>query len=92
MNVIDFDTWDETYSPQPNHLVDETNLYETYGDEHAYILRMAELAPRRVWTMIETDWTTEIVNGYHTVNRVGFFVTDKEGDANTTVTVSRETV
>jgi hypothetical protein len=74
-----WDDWDTKYNAQPNHLVDGTDLYETYGDEHAYILQMAELHPRRVWTIVCADDADVIMNGYHYVNRVGYMVTDEDG-------------
>lgn len=77
--------WIKDFQPIVNHLdpdagwagFDSENddsgcLFETYGEEEAYIL---SLDPHKVWTLIEADGKEYIENGRHFVNRLGYFVT-----------------
>ena len=59
-------------------------MFETFGVELGYVLATADLKPNHVWTLVEGDGGTYVVNGYHLVNRIGYFVTqvpydDKNG-------------
>ena len=74
--------WEATYLPKINHLNkvddlgDTTTLFETYGIELGYVLATADLEPNRVWTLVDGDDGTYIVNGYHLVNRVAYMITN----------------
>jgi len=90
--TIDEDTFIERFGPRPNHL--DTNasfdfgdggcLFETYGDELAYIRTQD---PRTVWTIIEGDEGLAIESGLHFVNRLGFIVTANPVEDRVTYTV-----
>jgi hypothetical protein len=54
-------------------------LFETYGDEAKYVWEVAQKEPERVWTWIETDVGEAIVNGWHYVNRLGYFISKEPG-------------
>lgn len=76
-----FDKWEEAYKPQKNHLNDNAGyngwLYETYGEEVKFVQELAKKEPNRVWTLLEGDEGMWISSGYHHVNRIGYFVTEK---------------
>ena len=84
---MDFETWLETYQPVTNHLDAYANvdglMFETFGVEKEFVLKQNEADGRYVWTLVEGDngeWI--ITNGWHFVNRLGYFVTTNpfEGD------------
>ena len=75
----ELDAWTNKYEPMDNHI--DTNAgdkFETYGEELEYVRKIHETEPNRVWTLVEGDsgnlW---IVNGYHFVNRLNYFITAK---------------
>jgi hypothetical protein len=75
---MNYEQWETTYQPQMNHLADPADcreMYETYGVELGYVLATADLDPKRVWTLIDGDGGTFIVNGYHLVNRFAYIIT-----------------
>jgi hypothetical protein len=78
------DAWEEKYCPIQNHITkDGDDKFETYGEELDYVRSIADTEPRRVWTLVDgDDGNLYIVNGYHLVNRVNYFITEKplEGD------------
>tara|TARA_R110000868_G_scaffold238283_1_gene492811 strand:- start:60 stop:548 length:489 start_codon:yes stop_codon:yes gene_type:complete len=75
---MSFTEWCETFRPTTNPLVPTAPcdglLFETFGPE-IQIVRMTDLA--RVWTLIEADDDSlYILSGHHTVNRLGYFITE----------------
>jgi hypothetical protein len=79
--VIDeVEQWEETYRPITNTTREEWDglLFETYGDDLALVLSVARKEPRRVWTWVDGDGGSYIINGYHLVNRIGYFITEVE--------------
>ena len=72
------DAWTEKYLPIQNHLVTEAswdgNMFETYGNEYDYVAAQPQ---QNVWTWVDGDDGTYIVAGWHYVNRIGYFVTEK---------------
>ena len=79
-----FDEWLDKYKPIENHLVDNPSfqdengnglMFETYGIELGYVLGVASRAPNTVWTYVDGDDGTYVTNGYHLVNRIGYFIT-----------------
>lgn len=78
----------EKYKPQQNHIVGGENaafngwLYETFGNELTFVLSMAnnKETANRVWTVIEGDGGMCYAAGYHLVNRMGYFITEKPFD------------
>lgn len=81
----ELDAWDAKYQPIKNHFsqpqgefADEfvEDKFETYGEELAYVLSIANTEPARVWTLVDgDDGNLYITNGYHLVNRVNYFIT-----------------
>ena len=73
---MNYDQWAEAYQPRNNHLRDEeTDLFETYGVELGYVLATADIKPAHVWTLVDGDGGTYVVNGYHLVNRIAYMIT-----------------
>ena len=80
--INEVEQWEATYSPVAN-TPDESEswgglLFETYGDDLALVLSVARKEPRRVWTWVDGDGGSYIINGYHLVNRIGYFITEVE--------------
>ena len=72
--------WADKYKPMTNHLTNDSISYETYGDDLEYILLQDD---RHVWTEMDGDDGVYIVNGYHLVNRINYFITNvpwQDGD------------
>jgi len=73
------DAWEKKYKPVKNHLVKDASwdgtMYETYGEEYDYIMKMASVQPHKVWTWVDGDEGTYLINGWCMVNRIGYFVT-----------------
>lgn len=75
---MNYELWAETYKPKKNHLNrdHETDMFETYGIELGYVLGIADTEPDRVWTLVDGDDGTYIIDGYHLVNRLGYFISE----------------
>jgi len=78
---LNYDAWVEKYKPQKNHLDHNASfdgtMYETRGEEFAYVQDMDTKDPNRVWTILEGDNDeTVITNGLHFINRLGYIITE----------------
>lgn len=69
-----YDYWVDNFKPMPNHLVDDTLHYETYGEEVEYVKLQDN---HHIWTEVDGDSGTYIVAGYHFVNRISYYITNK---------------
>ena len=80
-NFIEINGWDEfekTFKPKQNHLVPSNNVnFETYGEEWEYI---KSLDPRYVWTWVDGDMCSLLVNGIGFVNRISYHVCEVPWD------------
>jgi len=77
----ELDAWEAKYQPLKNHIDNdgfwENDKFETYGEELDYVRSVYDTEPARVWTLVEGhDGNLYIVNGYHLVNRLNYFVTN----------------
>ena len=68
---MNYDQWEEKYKPI-NNPFSENNLFETFGEEYDFVERVN---PLNIWTLVDGEDGTYIVEGLHYVNRVGYFVT-----------------
>ena len=68
---MNYEQWEEKYKPINNPFT-ENNLFETFGEEYDFVERVN---PLNVWTLVDGEDGTYIVEGLHYVNRVGYFVT-----------------
>ena len=86
--LMDEEAWFDTYRPIANFVeggtlgecgmrVDDVGyMYETYGPDLTYVELMFHNSPHSIWTQVEEDGVSEIVNGFRRVNRLGYFVTE----------------
>lgn len=73
-----YEQWLDTYNPIQNHIEDDAPfdgaMFETYGEELDFV-RSQNRA--NIWTLVDGDGGKIYVsNGYHFVNRIGYFVTE----------------
>ena len=75
----ELELWEDKYKPVQNHINKDASwdgvMYETYGEEYDYVMKVASLQPHKVWTWVDGDNGTYIINGWHMVNRIGYFIT-----------------
>jgi len=78
--------WFDTFKPIPNHLDknasfndgDHGYMFETYGDELEFVKAQES---NRIWTYSDgDDGGAYIHDGYHVVNRIGYFITTLPSD------------
>jgi hypothetical protein len=83
--TMTFEEWLSKYKPINNHLdsnasfQDEAGngiMFETFGMDLEYVLSIANTEPQRVWTYMDGDTGTFVGDGYHLVNRIGYFITE----------------
>lgn len=79
---IGFDKWVAKFKPIPNHLNpdrggyivdDQSFMFETFGEDLEFVRKQD---PGKVWTMVDCDGKWYLSEGFHHVNRVGYFVTE----------------
>jgi hypothetical protein len=80
--------WFEQFKPIPNHIDENASfndgeqgyMFETYGKELEFVKAQA---PNTIWMYGDgDDGGSYIWNGWHIVNRIGYFVTAVPFDAN----------
>jgi hypothetical protein len=89
MKVIEMDTseWEDQFKPITNHLDSNASwqneegdgiMFETYGEELEYVKKKHKENPNCIWTLMDSDdgEDTIVVEGYHFVNRIGYFITE----------------
>ena len=86
---MDFDEWCATYKPIKNHIDKDSSfngeMFETYGDEVAFI---KEQDNSYIWTYGDgDDGGSYIWNGWHFVNRIGYFITEVPCPIDTTIQI-----
>jgi hypothetical protein len=76
----ELDAWEAKYKPIKNQFTQKQegefveDKFETYGEELEFVRAQD---PRCVWTLVDgDDGNLYIVDGYHLVNRVNYFVTE----------------
>jgi hypothetical protein len=75
--IISDDVWYETYQP-------EDKMYETYGEDLDYIKSMPD---NFVWTLVDGDEDSVVVNGKAFVNRIGYYISKKPHNTNDLIVV-----
>lgn len=91
INLTD-EEWDAEYKPLRNHFNPsaseydtEYQLFETYGQEVQFV---QNTDPAHVWTQVDgDDGGIYIVNGYASVNRIGYYITAKPHDTHKFISV-----
>ena len=98
--TMTFEEWLDKYKPVPNYLDDNASfqdetgrgiMFETYGNDLKYVLSVANTEPRRVWTYMDGDTGTFVGDGYHLVNRIGYFVTEVPCEVDTFIEAQVDT-
>ena len=73
-----YDYWHETYKPIKNTVSkypdDSLIHFETYGDEFEFVQKADN---KYIWTEVDGDEGTYILSGYHFVNRIHYYITEK---------------
>jgi hypothetical protein len=89
-------TWNEfetEFKPKRNTLTKREEykgwLYETYGEDDAFVRKFAQDNPNNVWTIIDSEEGTIIECGWHYINRKGYIITELPCDGET-ITVQDE--
>ena len=90
---MEFDEWCDTYKPIINHLDPNASfdngeggiMFETYGDEVDFVKCWPE---RQIWMYGDgDDGGSYVWNGWHIVNRIGYFITEVPCPPDTTIQV-----
>ena len=85
--------WFATYKPIPNHIDKNASfndgehgyMFETYGAEVEFVKKAD---PAHIWTYGDGDDSgTYIWNGWHFVNRLGYFITELPCPPNTCIQI-----
>ena len=70
-----YDYWVDNFKPIKNHLVKYDSItFETYGEEVEFVQKADN---KYIWTEVDGDSGTYIVAGYHWVNRIHYYITEK---------------
>jgi hypothetical protein len=81
---MDYDVWFEQYrpiqNPHDNNASFDGTMFETYGPEVEQV-KAADV--RCIWTLVDCDGRDVIESGWHFVNCLGYFITEKpfEGES-----------
>ena len=74
----DWERFVRKYKPVKNHLDTYASgdgfMFETFGEEEEFIKAQPE---EKIWTLVDADGKEYIEAGWHFVNRLGYFVTEK---------------
>lgn len=86
---MDFDEWCDKYKPIQNHIDPTASfdgaMFETYGDEVAFVKEQPE---DRIWMYGDgDDGGSYLWNGWHFVNRIGYFITEVPCPPDTTIQI-----
>lgn len=88
-----WDEWQEKFRPIRNRIAKtevgyDNTLFETYGEENEYVNKVMAESPYRIWTLVTNDFGKDvIVEGWHWVNRMGYFITEIPFDETMTYSV-----
>jgi hypothetical protein len=70
-------TWLRDFRPIKNSFNgsrgDDGSMFETYGPELDFVRSQT---PENVWTLLDCDGKVIVADGYHIVNRLGYYVTE----------------
>lgn len=73
------DDWVAQFEPVKNALADDDSwdgcLFDTSGPDYERVQQQLKTGDDRVWTLLDVDGRLVIANGWHYVNRLGYFIT-----------------
>jgi len=88
---MSFEQWCELYRPVANELCQgapyDGLMFETYGAEQEHVRRQDSAC---IWTLVQAEDELIILSGWHFVNRLGYFVTERPWDGHEVAEVSTE--
>lgn len=68
----------EDFKPINNKFRPEEQMFETFGKELEFVRDQPE---NKIWTLMDDDdGNLVITTGFHTVNRVGYYITELPWD------------
>jgi hypothetical protein len=67
---LSYEEWMMKYRPELD-IDGSAKMYETYGDDYDYI---ADVDNEHLWTWVDGGDYSVIANGFHFVNRLGYYV------------------
>jgi len=74
---ITYERWLLKYRPIRNPFDSNASfdgcMFETYGADLQFVCAQH---PRRIWTLVQCDGELRICEGFHFVNRIGYFITE----------------
>lgn len=92
-SVIDltYEDWLEKYEPVENPFRTDApfdgTMFETYEKELSFIQNSNN---HMVWTLVDGDGGSYIINGIHLVNRLGYFITAKAWEGKDIIQITIE--
>jgi hypothetical protein len=79
-----FEEWVDEFKPIVNPFSSdpEETRFETHGEEREFVLNQH---PCNTWTEVDAEGRfTTVIEGFHYVNRLGYYVTEKPWEQGTT--------
>ena len=73
LDKLTYEAWEEKYKPINNPFRKEDPLFETFGKEYDFVKKAN---PLNIWTLVDGEDGTYIVDGWHYVNRIAYFITE----------------
>jgi len=80
--------WESKFIPIKNHIDSnsswEGSLFESYGKELDFVKEKCKENPQCIWTLMDSEEDDDcvIVEGFHFVNRIGYFITENPAETN----------
>ena len=78
---LTYNQWCEEYRPIANDLCQgapyDGLMFETYGAEVEHVRRQDREC---IWTLVQAEDELVILSGWHFVNRLGYFITERPWD------------
>jgi hypothetical protein len=77
LNEDAIERWERKYVPITNRVTDPDSthdLFETFGADLQFVL---DADQDHVWTWVDGDEGTYIISGFHYVNRIAYFITER---------------
>jgi hypothetical protein len=74
--IYTYNAWHDTFKPIKNTITKYPNVihFETYGEEYEFVQRADN---KYIWTEVDGEDGTYIVAGWHYVNRIHYYITEK---------------
>lgn len=92
--IISEDEFYTKFNLVKNHIDNNASfdgcMFETFSKEREFVLEINKVTPKRVWTIVETDGKLYYESGYHSVNRLGYLITEETVENDTEYTVVLE--